>query len=90
MLEAQAHGLPILVSDYQPFQEFLSDHWNALFYRSGDFEDFCLKLHELMTNSNLRTRLSANGIRNIRENYSAERIAVELERVIREISHYPR
>ena len=90
LLEAQAHGLPILVNDYQPFQEFLTDHWNALFYRSGDFEDFRLKLNELMTNSNLRTRLGANGIKNIMENYSAERIAVELERVISEISNYPR
>jgi len=90
LLEAQAHGMPILVNDYQPFQEFLTDHWNALFYRSGDFEDFRLKLHELMTDSNLRTRLSANGRRNILENYSAEKIAVELERVISEISHYPR
>ncbi|MFX0201993.1 MAG: glycosyltransferase family 4 protein [Candidatus Hodarchaeota archaeon] len=90
LLEAQAYGLPILVNDYLPFQESLTDHWNTVFYRSGDFEDFRAKLDELMTNANLRKRLSANGMKNIMENYSPETIAVKLERVINEISNYPR
>lgn len=85
LLEAQAYGLPILVNDYRAFHEFIIDYWNAVFYKSGDFQSFGEKLNALVANSRLRQRLSTNGIKNIMENYSAREIAVRLERVINEI-----
>jgi len=85
LLEAQSYGLPILLNNYQGFQEFITDHWNGVFYKSGNFENFAKKLTELITDSNLRQFLSDNAIKNIRENYSPESIALKLKKAINEI-----
>jgi glycosyltransferase involved in cell wall biosynthesis len=85
LLEAQSYGLPILINDYPGFYHFMNDYWNAVFYRSGDFEDFRKKLKELIADSDLRQFLTINGINSIMRTYSPEAIAGKLEKILKEV-----
>lgn len=59
LLEAMAHGLPIIVSDsLVGIREFIHHGDNALYFRSGNEMDLKQQLIKLITNDALRKRLA--------------------------------
>src|SRR5947199_4650955 len=63
ILEAQACGLPVVVSDSGGPKELVENHSNGLITRSHDVEDFTSAIRALVTNPALRERM-ANSARN--------------------------
>jgi glycosyltransferase involved in cell wall biosynthesis len=59
ILEAQASGLPVVVSDSGGPKELVVDKSNGLITRSHDVEDFTGAIRTLVTNRSLRERMAA-------------------------------
>ena len=58
ILEAQASGLPVVVSDSGGPKELVVDEANGLITRSHDLEDFTRAIRALVTNRSLRERMA--------------------------------
>jgi glycosyltransferase involved in cell wall biosynthesis len=58
ILEAQASGLPVVVSDSGGPKELVADKTNGLITRSHDLEDFTHAIRALVTNRALRERMA--------------------------------
>ncbi len=61
VLEAQAAGLPVLVSDIEVFGEFLEDGTNALMTTAGDARSIAAAMRRLINDAGLRRRLGSAG-----------------------------
>ncbi|MDH3299550.1 MAG: MSMEG_0565 family glycosyltransferase [Acidimicrobiia bacterium] len=61
ILEAQAAGLPVLVSDIEVFGEFLEDGTNALMTAAGDAGSIAAAMRRLIDDAGLRRRLGSAG-----------------------------
>jgi glycosyltransferase involved in cell wall biosynthesis len=85
LLEAQAHGLPILVNDFEPFREIIKDGYNGLLYKSGDFADFRTKLDMLIADQNLAHSLIKNARKHLKRNHSVKAIGKRLEEILLKI-----
>jgi len=86
LVEAQAHGLPTLVNDFEPFREFIIHGYNGLLYKTGDFEDFKEKLDALIADFDLGYSLSKNALENLKRNYCVKAIGKKLESVLVTVS----
>ena len=60
ILEAMASGLPIIASDIEGNRESVEDGINGLLFENGNVENLAVKLTTILTDSNLRQRLSKN------------------------------
>jgi glycosyltransferase involved in cell wall biosynthesis len=60
VLEAQASGLPVVVSDSGGPKELVADKANGLITRSRDVEDFTHAIRTLVTNRELRERMASS------------------------------
>jgi glycosyltransferase involved in cell wall biosynthesis len=60
ILEAQASGLPVVVSDSGGPKELVADKTNGLITRSHDVEDFTGAIRTLVTNRPLRERMASS------------------------------
>src|SRR5262249_3787907 len=58
ILEAQASGLPVVVSDSGGPKELVMDRANGLITRSHDVEDFTCAIRTLVTDGALRERMA--------------------------------
>jgi len=90
LLEAQAHGLPTLVNDFDPFREVVTHGYNGLIYRTGDFEDFKEKLDTLITKPDLYYSLSKNALENLEKHYSVNAIGKRLRKVLLAVARHER
>lgn len=75
---AMCYGVPVVTDDNDMTQtaefEVLVDGENGLTYRSGDMDDFAAKMERIISDSDLRARLSLQARRRIQEDYSLERM----------------
>lgn len=83
VLEALAHGKPLLVSDIEGNRSIVRDGATGLLYRDAD--DFCVKAKQLMADAHLREKLGKNGRTLVRDNYSPEKEAKAYLSLYREI-----
>jgi glycosyltransferase involved in cell wall biosynthesis len=60
ILEAQASGLPVVVSDSGGPKELVADKTNGLITRSHDIKDFTRAIRALVTDRALRERMAAS------------------------------
>ena len=67
ILEAQASGLPVVVSDSGGPKELVTDEANGLVTKSHDVEDFTRAIRELVTNRALRERMANSARESITE-----------------------
>ena len=61
VLEAQASGLPVVVSDLPVFREFLADGESALFAPGDDPRALARAIERVLADEPLRARLRAGG-----------------------------
>src|SRR6266853_315413 len=65
ILEAQASGLPVVVSDSGGPKELVADKANGLITRSHDVGDFTRAIRTLVTNRALRERMANSAPKNV-------------------------
>ncbi len=59
IIEAQASGVPVIVSDSGGPKELVDDQSNGLVTKSHDAEDFARAIRDLATNAEKRTTMGA-------------------------------
>lgn len=88
---AMCYGVPVVTDDNEITQtaefEVLVDGENGLTYRSGDMDDFAEKMDRVISDVELRERLSQEAKRRIEEDYSLSRMVSRfregMERLVR-------
>ena len=72
MLEAMASGLPVVMSPCEGSGELVTDNGYI-----SDIDDFDSKIIQICVDGELRTRMSQNSIRAVKERFSWQRAANE-------------
>ena len=80
-LEAMAAGLPVVGTPVGGIPDFLIDGVNGLFCKPEDPKDLSAKIKQLITDDELRNRLSQNGQRSILEKYGWDGIAQQMDAI---------
>lgn len=84
LLEAQASGLPVVVSDLPVFREFLTDGESALFAAGDGAPALAAAIRRVLADERLRASLRAGGLA-VAARFSWEASAAAHERVYREV-----
>jgi glycosyltransferase involved in cell wall biosynthesis len=80
LLEAWATGLPVVSSAVGGIPKVVEHERTGLLFESGDVAGLTASLARLLSDRELAAQLAAAGEREVRENYSLERMADEYER----------
>lgn len=75
VLEALAHGVPVVQPAHGAFPELIEATGGGLLAPSGDAAALAARLHELLRDPVLADRLAGQGQRAVRERFTAERMA---------------
>jgi glycosyltransferase involved in cell wall biosynthesis len=86
--EAAACGMPIIVSRTAGCHEVLTDHENALFMYPKNPSDIAARIKELAEQPQLYLKLSERGNNFVRDNFSWEKYAQGIMRVIENLSKF--
>ncbi|MEK9136607.1 MAG: glycosyltransferase family 4 protein, partial [Bacteroidota bacterium] len=62
VLEANACGTPVIASNVQGLRDAVKDNETGLLYTYGNVNDLAVKILKLLTDTNLRDRLTRNSI----------------------------
>ncbi len=80
-LEAMAVGVPIIGTRVGGIVDFIEEGQTGLFCETGDSEDIGRKIVQILSNPELRNRLSENGQRLVKEKYGWDFIAKEFKNI---------
>jgi glycosyltransferase involved in cell wall biosynthesis len=85
VLEAMACGCPVLVSRGAAVHEVLTDGENAVLFPPRNPDALATKIHELITQPALRTRIAQQGMNMVRAKFTWEQFATQIEEVCKEV-----
>ena len=87
-LEAMGLGLPVVLSDLACFGDYAEDGENCRMFHRGEsaVEECAERLHELLTDDNLRTRLGVSA-KYVSERFSAQAVAGRYINKFMEVMH---
>lgn len=66
-IEAQAMGIPVVVSDVPGLNEVVKDGINSLFFEAKNSKDLSNKIYELYSNQIFKNKLISNGYKNVKQ-----------------------
>ena len=89
ILEAMATGLPIVSTRTVGVVDAVDHGRNGLLHEPGDVAAQVALTERLLTDPDLRRRLAANALRDVRERYSWPVVAGQLERVYEDVRAAP-
>lgn len=75
VLEAMAHGCPIVASDVGGIPELIQNGDNGLLFRGGDAADLATKLSHLLAEPDLAARLGNQAVRDCARRYDPDMLA---------------
>ena len=81
MLETMQAGAPLVATDVGGIREIVRHDHNGLLIDHGHEEGFAKAMERLLTDKRLRSRLVENGYRTVRERFSIDRYASEIESI---------
>ena len=76
IFEFAAMGIPILASDIKSHLNLEELNLGIVYFKNGDFDDFSIKLESLISDKNLRNKLSSRSLTNIKKLYWENRIKI--------------
>jgi glycosyltransferase involved in cell wall biosynthesis len=83
LLEAQAHGLPIVANALEDLVSLLNSPRNALFYRTGDSADAAVKIAFLVKSPEARQSMAESNYEDVSKRFGLAAIEAQLERVVK-------
>jgi glycosyltransferase involved in cell wall biosynthesis len=84
LLEYMAGGKAVLFPALGQIKEVLADGYNGMLYEPGDQETMGQKLQELISNPELRARLGVNARQTIDRNWTWDRQAAKIAKVLQQ------
>ena len=85
VLEALAAGVPVVQPDHGAFPEVLAATGGGLLHRPEDPQHLAERLHELLTNPEIRRNLAESGRRAVRDQRSAEAMAARTAELLTQV-----
>jgi glycosyltransferase involved in cell wall biosynthesis len=83
LLEAMAMGVPVVASRLDGIAEVVTDGESGLLIASGDADGFAAASARLLQDQELRAKITGSAASLVRERFSAERMAREVEEIYR-------
>jgi len=83
--EAQASGVPVIVSDWPGVRTTLVDGQTGFLVRPGDSNDLATKLKLVLNDDALRQKFGSAGAIRVREKYSWDKLTDRLEKIYSEL-----
>ena len=80
-LEAMACGLPVIGTEVGGIPDFLIDRQTGLFCQVNNPKDIADRIKEILENDDLRKTLAKNGLELVKEKYSWNKIASQMESI---------
>jgi len=80
VVEAWAARVAMLASDIPALRELVEDGKNGLVFKLRDTVELSGKLEQVLKNERFRSKLSAEGYARVKEKFSWDKVAIELER----------
>lgn len=77
LLEAMSASLPVVASNAPGVNEIIKDNENGLLFETNNKDAFIEKIKTLINNKELREKLAAKALADIKERFSPERICIE-------------
>jgi len=81
VLEAMSFGLPLVVTNVGAMPEVIEDGVNGFVVSSGNYKKLADKILTLITNEQLRKKMSRANIAKFRNNYSLDKFSVRLQEI---------
>lgn len=72
VLEAMAHGIPVVQPAHGSFEEMLHKTEGGLLFKPGNIDDLVAKLEQLINDAELRERLGQQGREGVERHYSLD------------------
>jgi glycosyltransferase involved in cell wall biosynthesis len=83
IVEAMAHGLPVIASRIGGIPEFIDDGVTGILVAPGSPKEMAEAVERLINDPAAHQRMSADGMRDVQEKYSHERITGHIEAALR-------
>ncbi len=83
--EAQACGVPAIVSDWPGARETIIDGQTGLLARPKDEDDLAAKISRLLADKDLRREMSLAGRRRVEESYDWDKVIKKIDEVYRKL-----
>ena len=83
ILEAKAHGLPIIINNFEPFKSLVNDGKSGLFYKDG--KEFRKNLYRLITKVEDLQRIGKYSKNDYLKRFTSKAIAAKLEIALEEL-----
>lgn len=84
VIEAVASGVPVVQPDHGAFPELIAATQGGMLCKADDAKALADSLETLLNDDELREKMSKNGINNVRQEFSASRMAERFEAVLAE------
>ncbi|MDL4840824.1 N-acetyl-alpha-D-glucosaminyl L-malate synthase BshA [Aquibacillus rhizosphaerae] len=81
LLEAMACGVPCIATNVGGIPEVIEDNYNGFIIEVGDIDSMARKSLEVLTNKQLWSEFSSNGLKHLQQNFSAEMILNQYETI---------
>lgn len=82
LLQQMAMEKPVIVARVASTVDYVEEGETALFYAPGKAEDLCRKLELLLEDEKLASRLAEKAAASVKDRFSEERMAVQIEKFI--------
>jgi len=86
VLEAMGKGLPVISTKVGGIPEAVLDGENGFIIDPGDVEALAAKMQTLLQDKSLRERMGRRSLEIVREKFSVERIAADLQKLYRNLA----
>ena len=83
LLQQMAMKKAVIVAKVPSVVDYVEDGKTALFYESQNSEDLCSKMVQLLEDRDLATDIARQGANAVKNIYSEERMAADIEEVIK-------
>lgn len=85
LFEYMAMGKPVLAPGYDSIKEVIKNGWNGMLFEPNNNEDLLNVLEEVFKNGDLLKTLGANAAKDVLENYTWRKNALQIEAEIEKI-----
>ena len=83
LLMSMSLGLPVIVSDLEPFNEIIVDDYNGFIFKNGDLDNLAQIINKNIFNQNKLDEISLNAKKTIQNNFNWDEIGKDYIKMLK-------